>query len=350
MPSRIRQRFIEYRALEPCESINRSNRKYIMNNFGEKSNHPQTILALTRAQRHSQTPPPAFPTAEFRLLSVKQIHQPHCLELTCYRLDRIQKAQLSGPYLAEVSRWEGRTVKIDHEISSLGHEPIMNVRRIELLESASDPLAVPAPLWLRPSQAGTYMEFRRLIQTLEPAYRDLVLEVFRDDKYLEAFLNRPASLAHHHRQTGGLIAHTLELMRDVVATCQLYRTANTSLTLAAAILHDIGKCDEYLATVRGQNARSLEGELEMHKQMGVGIIKLAANRACCDPTLVSEVIHCITSANGADYMGLSRQKMIEAVIVQTADARSSFASMMNAAPEVGYRSSSRDKYIRSIRK
>ena len=138
----------------------------------------------------------------------------------------------------------------------------------------------------------------------------------------EAFLDRPASLGHHHNGQGGLLEHTVEVARDCEQTCANYTSVNASLTICGALLHDIGKVEEYSRISRGQYSRSHVGELEMHKIIGIGIVKEAGRICHSDPIMLSEVCHLLAACNGQQYMGLPNHKMAEPVILQGADAQS----------------------------
>jgi len=69
------------------------------------------------------------------------------------------------------------------------------------------------------------------------------------DRYLRCypdFYSVPASLSHHHVFTGGTLVHTLEVCSmglKIIESCNL--DVDEDWFLAAAILHDVGKVDEY---------------------------------------------------------------------------------------------------------
>lgn len=72
-----------------------------------------------------------------------------------------------------------------------------------------------------------------------PHVRQFLLRVFSDPMIGPAFLDRPASIAHHHAYPGGLFVHSVQvawrLFREPVGTDE------KALLVAAGLLHDVGK-------------------------------------------------------------------------------------------------------------
>lgn len=284
--------------------------------------------------------PPVVHTAEFRLLSFNFNPERHRVDINCFSQGQCMKAILELRMFEALEPFAGKTVWIDYSQLSSGYEPLLCIYRLGAVQKAQNPLFTYIPLWLDDEQKDLFGEFVRLVNLLDEPYRDLVLEVFRDDQVLEAFLDRPASLGFHHNTQGGLLAHTVEVALDCEQACKLYPTLNASLVITSALLHDIGKCQEYQKCDAGRHrySRSQMGELEMHKTQGVRVVSLAANQCQTDPLMVSEICHAIMAANGPEYMGLPFVKMAEAALVQNADSRSSSINQFetNRASKVNF--------------
>lgn len=80
----------------------------------------------------------------------------------------------------------------------------------------------------------------------DKSLRELLQAFFGDEQFLKTFSLAPAARTIHHNCVGGLLEHTL----DVAALCrnlaELYpEKINRDLLLAGALLHDIGKVEEY---------------------------------------------------------------------------------------------------------
>jgi 3'-5' exoribonuclease len=69
---------------------------------------------------------------------------------------------------------------------------------------------------------------------------------FSDPEFSRLFATAPAARTIHHNCVGGLLEHTLEVIAICRSLAALYpQHINLDLLLAGAILHDIGKIEEY---------------------------------------------------------------------------------------------------------
>jgi len=135
---------------------------------------------------------------------------------------------------------------------------------------------------LRPAKPGEYDpgQFRRQREGLPPAesvlsviagitrphLRELLERVF-EPRLLEDFAAAPAAKENHHCYQGGLLEHTLEVVRLCDAAVSVYPMLDRDLLAAAALLHDIGKLWEYdAASVTFE--RTDAGKLLGHVVMG----------------------------------------------------------------------------------
>lgn len=88
--------------------------------------------------------------------------------------------------------------------------------------------------------------------------RLLVKKIAEDRELVASFKRAPAAMQLHHAFIGGLLEHTLSMMRAAKALLPLYPQVNTDLVLMGALLHDMGKAAELTAgttmsyTDRGQ--------------------------------------------------------------------------------------------------
>lgn len=81
-----------------------------------------------------------------------------------------------------------------------------------------------------------------------PYLKSLIDEIFADADFINKFKESPAAIKYHHNYIGGLMEHTLSILKlaDVVST--VYPNVDRDLLLAGAFLHDIGKVWEYRFT------------------------------------------------------------------------------------------------------
>ena len=75
--------------------------------------------------------------------------------------------------------------------------------------------------------------------------------VGKGGKYSEEFLIAPAAKGMHHAYPGGLLEHSLEVADFCISDYELmkryeYEPLNIDLMVSAALLHDLGKIQEYI--------------------------------------------------------------------------------------------------------
>ncbi|QOR37456.1 phosphohydrolase [Billgrantia diversa] len=82
-----------------------------------------------------------------------------------------------------------------------------------------------------------------------PHLKHFIRRVIERKDRLESFLNAPASRSHHHAYPGGLLEHSVDVARNVVAMIQLNEPNMPRLLqelgFVAGLLHDIGKTYTY---------------------------------------------------------------------------------------------------------
>jgi 3'-5' exoribonuclease len=154
--------------------------------------------------------------------------------------------------------------------------------------------------------------------------RDVVDLFFRDDAFREQFERTPGSVVGHHAQIGGLLKHIVEVT-VVAKTAARALQANVDLTVAGALLHDIGKVEAYIID-RGAFTYTTRGNLIGHVVLGCLMLTDRVGRSAppaCAPAQLTELQHMILSHHGALEFGSPVQPMTaEAEIVHWADETS----------------------------
>jgi len=77
-----------------------------------------------------------------------------------------------------------------------------------------------------------------------PQLKALVEEFLADTELMEKFCKAPGGTALHHNYLGGLLEHTLNMLKVAVAILPLYPDVQPDLVLAGIFLHDMGKTEE----------------------------------------------------------------------------------------------------------
>lgn len=79
----------------------------------------------------------------------------------------------------------------------------------------------------------------------DPYLKNLLDAFFNENEFLSRFVDAPAGKVQHGACVGGLLEHTLDVVDSCEALSKVYGTVDRDLLIAGALLHDIGKIDEY---------------------------------------------------------------------------------------------------------
>ncbi|HCZ05976.1 MAG: 3-5 exoribonuclease [Thermotogota bacterium] len=131
----------------------------------------------------------------------------------------------------------------------------------------------------------------------------LLEEFLHDPKIKESFLEAPAGIKVHHAYVGGLLEHTVFVIRLVSKVCEIYHDLDRDLLITAAILHDIGKIESYEISPAGINHTDA-GELVGHVVMGVQMLREKINKIKDFPDdLAMKLEHMLVSHHGEMEFG-----------------------------------------------
>jgi 3'-5' exoribonuclease len=75
--------------------------------------------------------------------------------------------------------------------------------------------------------------------------KDLLDAFFKDQDFIDQFMQSPSAMIHHHNYIGGLLEHTVNVVKIVDVLCKAYPELDKDLVLTAAVLHDFGKMPSY---------------------------------------------------------------------------------------------------------
>lgn len=143
-----------------------------------------------------------------------------------------------------------------------------------------------------------------LIRKLDnPFIRKLLLKFFNDEQFMAVYKKAPAAKAMHHAYVGGLLEHTLGVSRLASATCALYPQLDLSLLTAGALLHDIGKMEEFDFSSYPADY-SDKGRLMGHMVIGCEMVEEKIRRIKDFPEeLAVRIKHLILSHHGRHDFG-----------------------------------------------
>lgn len=112
-----------------------------------------------------------------------------------------------------------------------------------------------------------FADLTAIMQSIaHPAVKGLVHAYLDDDKLMARFREAPAASSLHHAWIGGLLEHTLQLLKLADRMLPLYPALNRDIVLAGLFLHDLAKTAE-LSWDKGFNYTTT-GNLIGHVTMG----------------------------------------------------------------------------------
>ena len=175
------------------------------------------------------------------------------------------------------------------------------------------------------------VELRKIAKSIDnPFLRELLLAFFQNRSFMEEFKKAPAAKNMHHAYLGGLLEHTLAVARLAESTSQLYPTIDHSLLIAGAMLHDIGKVEEFSVTSHPFDYTN-SGRLMGHLVLGVEMIQKRIDTIPHFPEeLAVRVKHLILSHHGRHEFGSPAvPMMLEAFVLNFLDDLDSKINYVN---------------------
>jgi len=168
-----------------------------------------------------------------------------------------------------------------------------------------------------------FSEMMSFIESIEnKPLKKLLKLFFEDKKFSECFCSSSAAVQYHHAFRGGLLEHTLSVVKICDFLAGSYEKLNRDLLLTGAVLHDIGKIREYKFDEKNITIGvSNEGKLLGHITIGYGIVleKIKDIRGFPED-LKKRLLHIILSHHGAKEFGSpKRPKILEAFVVYHID-------------------------------
>jgi len=188
-------------------------------------------------------------------------------------------------------------------------------------------------------------ELRKTINEINNKFlKKLLLKFFDDKNFMEKFRTYPGAILYHHACVGGLMEHTLEVVKLCKAISEIHPTGiDMDLAVTGAILHDIGKTETI--TVRNISYTNdnpediLRGHMSIAEEMILKKISEIDEEAKSEEEkfpkiLKHKLLHIILSHHGKIEQGTVIEPAIpEAAAVYASD----------------YFSSSVTQYIRAIK-
>lgn len=173
------------------------------------------------------------------------------------------------------------------------------------------------------SEVGGQQIFNMLLKRAEafkdPDFKAITTTILNEKKDL--LINCPAAFKLHHAMIGGLMLHTMSIVRMSEEICRIYPNINKDLLLAGAILHDVAKTWEFSLGKTGLvKGYSTEGELIGHLVKGAMYVEEAGKKLNISREKTVLLEHMILSHHGVpEYGSPVRPMFLEAEILSALD-------------------------------
>ena len=167
-----------------------------------------------------------------------------------------------------------------------------------------------------------YNELLSYVKQIENKYLRQLTEFYfvKDEAFIKAFKGHSAAKSVHHSFAGGLLEHTLSIVKMCEYYAKAYPLLSKDLLYTAALFHDIGKTKELSAFP--ENDYTDDGQLIGHIVMGVEMISDGVRAIDgFPPVIASELKHCVIAHHGElEYGSPKKPALPEAVALHYADA------------------------------
>ena len=222
---------------------------------------------------------------------------------------------LSSPGVGEFDAMD--YVHIEADVTLFQNANQLNVRRIRTAREGEYVEADYLPV-SKKEIGKMYEELLGFVRSVKnPWLNQLLSGYFVEDKeFAKAFQFHSAAKTVHHGFVGGLLEHTLSVVKLCDYYAGYYKTLNRDLLLTAAMFHDIGKMQELSRFP--ENDYTDDGQLLGHIMIGTEMISERIRQIPdFPPRLASELKHCILAHHGElEYGSPKKPALLEALALK----------------------------------
>lgn len=212
-------------------------------------------------------------------------------------------------------------IEVFGEVTSYNNNLQLNIRQIR---KAQEGEYVPAD-YMPTTEKNTdsmYGELLSYVKQIENVYLRQLADYYfvNNEAFIKKFCTHSAAKSVHHGFSGGLLEHTLSVVKFCEYMVGAYPILNRDLLYTAALCHDIGKTKELSSFP--DNDYTDDGQLLGHIVIGVEMISDAVREISGFPErLASELKHCIVAHHGElEYGSPKKPALAEALALNFADA------------------------------
>lgn len=225
---------------------------------------------------------------------------------------------LGSPGIGEFSAMD--YIFIDADVTMFQGAFQLNIRRVRVADEGEYYPGDYLPMTTKDINA-MIRELGQYITTIKNEHlRKLAASYFvNDQKFMKSFCSHSAAKSVHHGFVGGLLEHTLSVVKMCDFFSKQYPNLNRDLLLTAAMFHDIGKVKELSSFP--ENDYTDEGQLIGHIIIGAQMVQEGAAKIPGFPKkLENELVHCVLAHHGElEYGSPKKPALIEAMALNLAD-------------------------------
>lgn len=212
---------------------------------------------------------------------------------------------------------EGETQKYQGDLQLI-------IQMLEPAEPTPEEIRDLLPCSARPAEE-MFEELKGILGSLShPAIKALAQVYLADQFLMDQLKQCPAAKSAHHAFLGGLLEHTLGLMKLAQAVCPLYPGINQDLVVMGLFLHDLGKTRELVYdrsfgySDRGELVGHIvDGAIMLHDK-AQQVMRDTGQRMPANAVMVLQ--HIVLSHHGQPEYGAARVPMTpEAILVHLLD-------------------------------
>ena len=193
------------------------------------------------------------------------------------------------------------------------------ISRLELVDKpipGINPFQMLPPNWV--SDRSLVVRAQSLWDQLSRPFQHLINAVFLDAGRFYRFVTGPASPADYHQGPNSNFRHAVETAERIVLLSNGLQDVSSSVLIAAALLHDAGKADDY------RLSPECDGYVLSERGLWVGYqhtilewLAVARSRVIVPDAQYLALVHALIAARGSVNNGESRST--EASILSVAD-------------------------------
>jgi 3'-5' exoribonuclease len=187
----------------------------------------------------------------------------------------------------------GDLVQVTGRVERFREQLVLELTEVAAASNGVDPAVFLPAAYRDLEELDGFLE-HLASEVYDRQYRSLLDSMLSDASLRAAWRRAPCTRSGHHAYLGGLLEHTVAVATLAQEFCQLHRRLNSDLLLTAAIVHDLGRTQEF--TYGAEFGLSDAGALLGHVTLGVQL--LAARAGALDDERRLSLLHCVLCHHG----------------------------------------------------